>query len=211
MKGDKKAPGKRSKLGRTSERREVVRSPFPVPKRTIDGNVAADVGGTMDDLKKANQNGPDTEEVPQDEEWFRDDRTETTVLYDQDGGAAQGADVTESGVPSEAWGVLHFRNPDGSWVDIPLIDDQLLIGRTDQAQVPLAFDRRVSRVHCILTRTAVGCRLIDRGSENGTYVDDELAEERDLLGGEIIRVGDTSIVFHVLSDPTVPISAHMPN
>jgi hypothetical protein len=151
---------------------------------------------------------PESEEIAS-EDWFRDDRTETTILYDQDGDATHGGDVTESGAPSEAWGILHFRNQDGSWVDVPLIDDEVVIGRTDQAHIPLVFDRRVSRVHCILTRTASGCRLIDRGSENGTYVDDEVAEERDLMGGEIIRVGDTSMVFHALSDPTVPVSTHM--
>ena len=163
----------------------------------------------MEEVKGVGQIFPEGEEIAA-EEWFRDDRTETTFLYDQDGGRSQETDdVTERGLPSEAWGILHFRNPDGTWIDIPLIDDEVVIGRTDQAHIPLVFDRRVSRVHCILTRTAPGCRLVDRGSENGTYVDDELAEERDLMGGEIIRVGDTSLVFHVLSDPTVPVSTHM--
>jgi hypothetical protein len=161
----------------------------------------------MKEVKGVVQVLPEGEEIAP-EEWFRDDRTETTILYDQDGNEAQGATSPRAARPPKPGGSFTSGTQDGSWVDVPLIDDEVVIGRTDQAHIPLVFDRRVSRVHCILTRTASGCRLIDRGSENGTYVDDEVAEERDLMGGEIIRVGDTSMVFHALSDPTVPVSTH---
>ena len=118
----------------------------------------------MDDQGRAPGKNPESPEEVADEPWFGDDRTETTVLYDRDGQQTQASEQREAGAPSEAWGILHFRNPDGTWVDIALIDEEIVIGRTEQAHVPLAFDRRVSRVHCLLVKTAAGCRLMDRGS-----------------------------------------------
>src|SRR5688572_15535951 len=56
---------------------------------------ATGAGGAMKEVKGVVQVLPEGEEIAP-EEWFRDDRTETTILYDQDGNEAHGADVTES-------------------------------------------------------------------------------------------------------------------
>ena len=79
--------------------------------------------------------------------------------------------------------------------------DRVRIGRGTDADVRLAWDREVSRVHAELQRLGEGWALSDDGlSANGTYVNGErLRGRRRLASGDEIRVGKTGIVFRALS------------
>jgi predicted component of type VI protein secretion system len=74
---------------------------------------------------------------------------------------------------------------------------RVLIGRGDAAELRLAWDREVSRVHAELERLGGGWALIDDGlSANGTYLNGErLLGRRRLSVGDEIRVGNTALVF----------------
>ena len=56
---------------------------------------------------------------------------------------------------------------------IPLERDGLTIGLAPTNDVPLAFDRTVSRVHCALELVASRWCVRDLASRNGTFVNGE--------------------------------------
>ena len=68
------------------------------------------------------------------------------------------------------------------------------IGRHPDRDVVL-LDPRASRRHAQVVRSANGHRLEDGGSANGTYVNDERVQARDLVDGDLVRIGDTEIRF----------------
>lgn len=68
------------------------------------------------------------------------------------------------------------------------------IGRRADRTVVLV-DPDVSRNHCEIRRTAFGLSIVDTGSTNGTWVNDELVAERTLVDGDSIRVGNTTLGF----------------
>lgn len=68
------------------------------------------------------------------------------------------------------------------------------IGRRADRVVVLV-DPDVSRNHCEIRRTAFGLTVVDTGSTNGTWVNDELVAERVLVDGDRIRVGNTTLGF----------------
>lgn len=68
------------------------------------------------------------------------------------------------------------------------------IGRRADRSVVL-LDADVSRGHCEIRRTVFGLTIVDTGSTNGTWVNDELVAERVLADGDRIRVGNTTIAF----------------
>jgi pSer/pThr/pTyr-binding forkhead associated (FHA) protein len=71
------------------------------------------------------------------------------------------------------------------------------IGRSEECDIPLAWDSRVSRVHAELIRIGHDWALEDGGlSRNGTFVNGErLAERKRLNDGDTLRVGSTAMVF----------------
>jgi pSer/pThr/pTyr-binding forkhead associated (FHA) protein len=71
------------------------------------------------------------------------------------------------------------------------------IGRGMGADVVLAWDEGVSRLHAQLERLADAWVLVDDGlSSNGTYVNGELVERRRrLCDGDELRFGGTSVTF----------------
>lgn len=72
------------------------------------------------------------------------------------------------------------------------------IGRRDEADVALSWDREVSRLHATLERLAGEWTVSDDGlSQNGTFVNEiKLEGRRRLAEGDLIRVGRTTIAFH---------------
>src|SRR3954463_7407053 len=56
----------------------------------------------------------------------------------------------------------------------------------------------VSRQHSRLERSGTRCILVDLGSLNGTLVNDErIEQERDLVEGDVIRIGRTSLQINI--------------
>jgi len=68
------------------------------------------------------------------------------------------------------------------------------IGRGDENDVVLRSDS-VSRRHAQIETRAGKHHLVDAHSTNGTYVNDELVQDRRLSRGDQIKVGDTILKF----------------
>jgi pSer/pThr/pTyr-binding forkhead associated (FHA) protein len=78
----------------------------------------------------------------------------------------------------------------------------LTVGRRVEADVPLAWDPEVSRLHAELEFKAGECTLCDDGfSQNGTFVNGlRIHGRRRLMDGDLVRIGQTTIAF---CDPTL--------
>jgi pSer/pThr/pTyr-binding forkhead associated (FHA) protein len=69
------------------------------------------------------------------------------------------------------------------------------LGRSVSNQVPLA-DERVSRRHAVIQAQEGGYWLVDFGSRNGTYVNDQrIAQPTRLQHGAVVRLGPFQFVF----------------
>lgn len=94
--------------------------------------------------------------------------------------------------------------------------ERLTIGRRDYNDLPLPWDGQVSRVHAELQRVGAEWALADDGlSRNGSYVNDaRVTGRRRLTDGDVIRLGETLLVYQEVTgqtDPTlVPLSASTP-
>jgi hypothetical protein len=78
---------------------------------------------------------------------------------------------------------------------IPLQGDGITIGQAPTNDVPLPFDRTVSRVHCLLERVASRWCVRDLSSRNGTFLNGErIWGEVPLHSGDEIRVGSVRFV-----------------
>jgi len=79
---------------------------------------------------------------------------------------------------------------------------RLRIGRAEEADLSLAFDTEVSRLHAEIERTGGEWLLIDDGlSSNGSYVNGtRVAGRRRLRTGDVVRVGRTLIVYRNPAD-----------
>jgi pSer/pThr/pTyr-binding forkhead associated (FHA) protein len=82
-------------------------------------------------------------------------------------------------------------------VDLDAASERLTLGRSATADVTLGWDHRVSRIHAALERVGSAWAILDDGlSRNGTWVNGErLVGRRRLRDGDMIRVGDTALVF----------------
>jgi len=70
------------------------------------------------------------------------------------------------------------------------------IGRRTENEVALSWDEEVSRRHARLERGPAGWLIVDDGSRNGSYVNGERAtEQRPLRDGDVLRFGDTVVLF----------------
>jgi hypothetical protein len=86
----------------------------------------------------------------------------------------------------------------------------LVVGRSDDSDVPIPWDDRVSRTHAQLMRVGTRWYVEDDGlSRNGTWVNEErVTGRRPLVDGDVLRVGHTAVLVripsHRTSDPTRP-------
>jgi pSer/pThr/pTyr-binding forkhead associated (FHA) protein len=94
---------------------------------------------------------------------------------------------------------LLLRDDQGAQ-QIVALDEQagsVTVGRRLEADVPLAWDPEVSRLHAELEFKAGEWTLCDDGfSQNGTYVNGlRIHGRRRLTDGDLLRIGQTSIAF----------------
>ena len=80
-----------------------------------------------------------------------------------------------------------------------------IIGRSESANIQVDQDS-ISRKHCKIVNSAGRFTLFDMGSTNGTFVNDEAAEERELRDGDVIRLGQT--IFKYLSGSNIESKFH---
>ena len=79
-------------------------------------------------------------------------------------------------------------------VVFPLIVDEVLIGRLDS--VDLIIDEvGVSRVHAKVVREKNLCVVMDLRSKTGTRVNGKQVERHELLDGDVIQIGKTSLKY----------------
>ncbi len=70
------------------------------------------------------------------------------------------------------------------------------IGRDPSNQIVLNDDRHASRYHAWVTYEGDDFFLEDLGSTNGTRLNGELVDKRELLhSGDIIQIGETEMIF----------------
>ncbi|MBM4047830.1 MAG: FHA domain-containing protein, partial [Planctomycetes bacterium] len=75
----------------------------------------------------------------------------------------------------------------------------VVIGRGEQCDVRLA-DAAVSRFHCQFKGLAKFCVLTDLDSANGTFVNGEKVQSKQLGTGDVVTVGSTKLIFGIESD-----------
>jgi DNA-binding CsgD family transcriptional regulator len=104
------------------------------------------------------------------------------------------------GDPSE--GSEHLEMWVGSTRDrIPLTAEAVTIGQAGSNDVPLPFDRTVSRAHCVFERIGSRWSVRDLASRNGTFVNGERVwGQHPLRAGDEIRVGSVRFVARVDAD-----------
>ena len=72
--------------------------------------------------------------------------------------------------------------------------DEITIGRDPSNQVAL-LDKLVSRRHCVVRRDGASCQIVDLGGPNRTFVNGVAVQEKTLLLGDQIRVGNSMFVL----------------
>jgi pSer/pThr/pTyr-binding forkhead associated (FHA) protein len=93
---------------------------------------------------------------------------------------------------------LVYRLPGGEQRLQPLGDrERITIGRDGAVDVALTGDEQVSRLHAELELVGGSWLVVDDGlSTNGTFVGDErIGSRRRLADRDLIRIGDTGILF----------------
>lgn len=95
---------------------------------------------------------------------------------------------------------LLFRDGSGAQRMFPLSASasRLTLGRGDENDVHIDWDESVSRVHAELLRLGGEWTVVDDGlSRNGSFLNAErLPGRRRLRDGDLLRIGDTAIVYH---------------
>jgi ATP/maltotriose-dependent transcriptional regulator MalT len=81
--------------------------------------------------------------------------------------------------------------------DVVVLDAQRLsVGKARSNDIVLGSDPTVSRMHAVLERFAGGWCVRDMAARNGTFVNGQrLLGDRQLRGGDEIRLGATRLVF----------------
>jgi len=81
----------------------------------------------------------------------------------------------------------------------------MTLGRSNKCDIQIDQES-VSRAHSKITNAGRSVRIRDLGSTNGTYVNDELVEERTLVDGDFIKIGRT--IFKFLSGGNIERAYH---
>jgi two-component system, cell cycle response regulator len=79
------------------------------------------------------------------------------------------------------------------------------LGRSNKCDIQIDQES-VSRAHSKITNAGRSVKIRDLGSTNGTYVNDELVEERTLVDGDFIKIGRT--IFKFLSGGNIERAYH---
>ena len=102
--------------------------------------------------------------------------------------------------------ILYRPHPDEQRIlELEPGTDRATIGRQPACDIALPEDPSVSRVHAVLERIGEEWTLVDDGSSrNGSFVNGQRMHGRQLLrDGDVVRVGDTQLVFRAHRDHAV--------
>lgn len=78
---------------------------------------------------------------------------------------------------------------------IPIVGERMSLGRGRENDIQILNDIKVSRFHCRILREAEAYFIEDNSSSNGTVVDGEIISRRQLIGGELLGIGNTTFRF----------------
>lgn len=131
--------------------------------------------------------------MPDDERTTNPNRTVVTVI----------TAIPKVSKPRDACLVVIYGDDLGR--RIPIGAGQIIIGRSSKCDVQIDQES-VSRNHARIRSDGKGYWVRDLGSTNGTYVNDELVDERELRDGDQVKVGRT--IFKFMSGNNVEASYH---
>ncbi|MFK7928922.1 MAG: FHA domain-containing protein [Myxococcota bacterium] len=77
----------------------------------------------------------------------------------------------------------------------PLLDEQIVLGRSRACGLQLRQDGEVSRQHCELKRIDDRWMLRDLGATHGVRVNARLVVKHILCPGDTVRIGQTTLRF----------------
>jgi predicted RNase H-like nuclease (RuvC/YqgF family) len=89
---------------------------------------------------------------------------------------------------------LLIGKSDGRDLRFPLFKDRLTIGRTANNDIQLNV-RYISRRHAVIVTDNGRTRLVDWGSKNGVYVNQERIAEKFLNSGDVVIIGTTKFRY----------------
>jgi hypothetical protein len=78
---------------------------------------------------------------------------------------------------------------------IPIVGERISLGRGRENDIQILNDIKVSRFHCRILRESDAYYIEDNSSSNGTVVDGEIISRRQLVGGEMLGIGNTAFRF----------------
>jgi pSer/pThr/pTyr-binding forkhead associated (FHA) protein len=87
----------------------------------------------------------------------------------------------------------------------------ILVGRApDRAQFAIPHDTHMSGVHFAVECGPSGCRVIDKGSTNGTQLNGAKIQEAMLASGDEIKSGQTVFIVRIVPDDRLPATPPSP-
>jgi hypothetical protein len=109
--------------------------------------------------------------------------------------------------------ILEIRSGPFAGKKISLPNGQtIVIGRAaDRAQFAIPHDNHMSGVHFAVECGPNGCRVIDKGSTNGTHLNGAKIQEAMLASGDEIKSGQTIFVVRIVPDDQLPTASSSPH
>jgi hypothetical protein len=89
---------------------------------------------------------------------------------------------------------------DSEFVVVPLNREKMDVGRDPKCEVAISWDGSVSKAHAELVEVGSSWRVKDVGSLNGTQVNGIRVNEQLIANGDLLRFGDTLMVFRQPED-----------
>ena len=86
------------------------------------------------------------------------------------------------------------------FVVVPLDQEKIDVGRDPRCEVAISWDKAVSKAHAELVEVGSSWRVKDVGSLNGTQVNGIRVSEQLIANGDLLRFGDTLVVFRQPED-----------
>lgn len=89
---------------------------------------------------------------------------------------------------------LLIGKTDGQELRFPLFKDRLTIGRTAHNDIQLKA-QFISRRHAVIVTENCETRIVDWGSKNGVYINEQRVTERTLKNGDVVTIGTTDFRY----------------
>ncbi len=77
---------------------------------------------------------------------------------------------------------------------VNVADGEVSVGRSRQNEIKLLAEQ-ASRKHCKIVKAEIGYKVVDTQSSNGTYVNGLKVDEKQLVEGDVISIGQATITF----------------